>query len=103
MTVEFTVTGGLALEEALSFLIEQGASVETTEKVRDDILSSAMKLGSFPRMGTIEEYLSEDPEEHRWVKARDHYKIIYYIDEEKSTVRITDVFDTRQDPSEMQG
>ena len=67
-------------------------------KVRARIILKSMRLKEFPQLGQIEESLVELNMGHRYL-VEDNYKIIYRIIEDH--VLITNVFDTRQDPSKM--
>lgn len=101
MKVEFAESRADAFEETMAFLIAQGATRKVVEQLRDEILEAAEELGEFPWMGREEGHLREDPERHRWIMVREHYKIIYCVDQEAEKVWITDIFDTRQHPDRM--
>ena len=58
------------------------------------------KIEENPDIGQIEDALSHLGKGHRRV-LQDYFKIIYYT--EGDVLRITDIFDTRQNPKKMQG
>ena len=67
-------------------------------EVRDRILAKAEKLLENPYIGQHEEYLDHLGQSHRRV-IEGAYKIIYKVVGE--LIIITDIFDSRQDPSRM--
>ncbi len=77
-------------------------SVESANKKSDDIIKLAMSLEDNPERGRLEEELARYDKEFRaliyHVTKRNTIKIIYFIDEVKKTVYVTDFFPTRQDP-----
>jgi plasmid stabilization system protein ParE len=73
-------------------------SGEKANEARDRILAKADKLLENPYIGQHEEYLDHLGQSHRRV-IEGHYKIIYKIEGEM--IIITDIFDSRQDPSKM--
>ncbi len=74
------------------------ASVKTAQKIKDSIITKIKSLKKFPLRGNIEENLIELDQEHRYVIVS-HFKIIYLISD--TTIYITDIFDTRQNPEKM--
>jgi plasmid stabilization system protein ParE len=67
-------------------------------KLRASVLRKALKLRRFPKMGAIEALLAELGLEHRYI-VEGNFKIIYRIAEE--TIYITDIFDTRRSPEDI--
>jgi plasmid stabilization system protein ParE len=61
-------------------------------------LAKADKLLDNPHVGQLEEYLEHMGQSHRRI-IEGHYKIIYRVKGEM--IVITDIFDSRQDPSKM--
>lgn len=53
-----------------------------------------------PYMGQKEELLLSSNKTYRYLVCK-NYKIIYSVDEEFNEVRITDIFDCRQNPQKM--
>ena len=71
---------------------------EVAIRIRKSIEERMLALEQFPRIGTIEEQLSDLALGHRYL-VEGNYKIIYRIDGEN--IYITDIFHTSQDPSKM--
>jgi plasmid stabilization system protein ParE len=88
-----------SLQECLDFL-PADISTEKRLKIRDSMLIKAEKLLTDPSIGQREEYLEHLGQAHRRI-IENQYKIIYRIDGE--IIYITDIFDTRQDPSKVKG
>ena len=100
MKLVFTEQAVLSLEECLEFLISTEIPSQKVRQIRDKILAKSMKLIKNPHLGQSEEYLEHLSLSHRRV-IEGNYKIIYRVESE--TIYITDVFDSRQDPSKMKG
>jgi len=77
---------------------EENASVAVAQNILANIFNTTKQLESFPESGQIEENLRKLKQEHRYLISG-NYKIIYRIIE--SEIFITDIFDSRQDPSKM--
>ena len=67
-------------------------------KVRADVIKKALALRDFPNLGNEEKHLTDLGLGHRYLVVG-NYKIIYRATSEY--IYVTDVFDTRRDPSEM--
>ena len=67
-------------------------------KVIDKIIAQIETLQQHPYKGQAEEYFKHLALGHRRLVV-DRYKIIYRVF--KTSIYITDIFDTRQDPSKM--
>lgn len=99
MKLTFTQQALDSLQEALGFLAND-VPVEKLIEIRDAILSKAHKLVKNFRMGQKEEYLDHLGQSHRRI-IEGNFKIIYRVEDD--TIFITDIFNTRQDPSRMKG
>jgi plasmid stabilization system protein ParE len=97
MKLVYTEQAIVSLQECLDFFPPEVSSGKISE-IRDKILSKADKLLENPYIGQREEYLEHIGQSHRRV-IEGHYKIIYKIEGE--VIIITDIFDSRQDPSKM--
>ena len=86
-----------SLQECLDFFPPE-VSAEKINEIRDRILSKADKLLVNPYLGQQEEYLEHLGKFHRRV-IEGSYKIIYKI--EVDSIVISDIFDSRQNPSKM--
>ena len=100
MKVVYTEQALQSLQEALDFLMEREVPTDQIMATRDRILDKADSLANSPWKGQQEEYLLHLEKDHRRV-IEGYYKIIYRVEE--PTIYITDIFDTRQDPSKMKG
>lgn len=87
------------LQECLDFFPPE-VPAEKVNEIRDRILAKADKLLDNPYAGQQEDYLEHLGKGHRRL-VEGNYKIIYRIQEEN--IYITDIFDSRQDPSKMKG
>ena len=97
MKLSYTGQALAGLQECLDFFPPE-VPAGKVNKIRDGILAKAEKLLSNPHIGQQEEYLEHLGKGHRRV-IEGNYKIIYRIEGE--AIYITDIFDSRQDPSKM--
>lgn len=100
MQIIYTEQALQSLEEALDFLLEQEKPLDQIIETRDRILDRADSLAKHPGKGQQEEYLAHLGKGHRRI-LEGYHKIIYRVEEQ--TIYITDIFDTRQDPTKMKG
>ncbi|MCL2651532.1 MAG: type II toxin-antitoxin system RelE/ParE family toxin [Candidatus Azobacteroides sp.] len=98
MKVLWTAFAQTQLEDIYDYIQTQNPCAAA--EIYNDILDEAAMLAHFPRIATIEPYLSEFPEEYRSLMVRRNYKVVYYIDRE-TTVYIVAVFDCRQNPEKL--
>ncbi len=97
MKLVYTEQAIISLQECLDFFPPE-VPFEKINEIRDKILSKADKLLENPYIGQQEEFLDHIGQFHRRV-IEGHYKIVYRI--EGQVIIITDIFDSRQDPSKM--
>jgi len=84
----------------LAVFWEKFHSDERIEEMVDEILDAAEWLRDHPRAGAIEVFMKKKRFEYRrWVVG--HIKIIYCVT--RTSIRVSDFFDSRQDPSKMKG
>ncbi len=87
------------LDEIHDYLFEH-----TSERIADHtvskILEAILLLTQFPHGGQVEPWLEHKGLGHRRFVVG-NYKVVYRI--QKKEIRITDVFDARQDPRKMKG
>jgi len=76
------------------------ASFRVAAKLISGIVQEALKLEKHPTLGQKEELLKSRPQSFRY-KVFKNYKIVYWVNENKSRVEIVDVFDTRQNPVKL--
>lgn len=85
------------LIEIYQYYIEK-AGYPVAQKIKSNIFKSTKQLIKHPTSGQIELTLENLGEEHRYL-VEGNYKIIYK--KVKEGILITDIFDTRQDPVEI--
>lgn len=73
------------------------ASKKTATKIIKKILSEIVILEKTPFSGQIENLLENRKISYRYLICN-NYKVIYSVDEINNLIKITDVFDTRQNP-----
>lgn len=84
------------LREIFNYYKEK-ASLNVARKLVLEITKETLKLKKYPKIGQIEECLSHNSKEYRYLICS-NYKIIYWINDNNNTVEIFDVFDCRQSP-----
>lgn len=55
-------------------------------------------LAANPYMGPLEPLLAERRTSYRSFVVHEHYKLIYWVDEEKEILYVSDLWDTRREP-----
>ena len=80
-------------------------SFERAIEIDENILKTVETLSQKPNRGTTEKYLEEARELFKFIlhKETKHFelKIIYYINENKSIVYVTDFFPTKMNPQRI--
>ena len=76
------------------------ASLNIARKIVNSIYETTEALKTNPEIGQKEELLLERPQGFRYL-VHTNYKIIYWINIENQRLEITDVFDTRQNPTKI--
>lgn len=93
-------------EKVLPYL-HANFSFERAKAIDEGIIQATSTLNLSPFRGRKEDFLKEMNEEFRFVlfKETKHFelKIIYFIDEKKAIVYVTDFFPTKMDPRRMSG
>jgi toxin ParE1/3/4 len=100
--VEIVITNQAltSLNDSLIFLnVTQSITFEKALEIRGQIFARIESLKLNPYLGQTESFMSKSKEYRRLIEGS--YKIIYYI--EKNSVYVTDIFDSRQNPSRMKG
>ncbi|MCC8199404.1 MAG: type II toxin-antitoxin system RelE/ParE family toxin [Tannerellaceae bacterium] len=77
----------------------KGISERVAKEFYTDIVTETKRLENFPQLAQIEPLLIDEPEKYRSAIVRHHYKLVYFIDEEKQEVVIVRLWDCRQDPA----
>ncbi len=77
---------------------KDAAGVNVAKKLKSKIFSSVKQLRKHPDSGQIEKSLEQLGEDHRYLVSG-NYKILYK--KVKEGILITDIFDSRQDPTKI--
>ena len=77
---------------------KENTSYAVAKKIKTNIFKETKQLIKYPASGQIEESLKHLREEHRYL-IENNYKIVYK--QVNEGVLITDIFDTRQDPTKI--
>ena len=87
------------LDEIHTYL-EKEASERIADRTIGRILEAVKLLEQFPHGGQVEPWLEHKGLRHRRAVIG-QYKVVYRL--HRMEIRITDVFDARQDPGKMKG
>ena len=98
-TVIYLPSALLRLRDALEFL-RMTLPPNQVEVLMTRVLNRADSLSTTHGQGQVEPQLEHLGKEHRRL-IEGHFKIIYRV--EGSTVYVTDIFDSRQNPEKMHG
>ncbi|MGB0881079.1 MAG: type II toxin-antitoxin system RelE/ParE family toxin [Polaribacter sp.] len=79
---------------------KENASLKVATKLTENIVKQTLKLTDQPKIGAIELSLKDREQEFRYLVYK-NYKIIYWQNEKKNRIDISDVFDTRQNPVKL--
>jgi plasmid stabilization system protein ParE len=77
--------------------LKENASLRVAKNETKKIVKETKRLKNHPEIGQVEELLTGRAHEFRSL-VHQTYKIIYWINTEKSQVEIVDVFDSQQHP-----
>jgi len=87
------------LHEIFNYYKER-VSLKIARKLVLGITQEVLKLQNQPNIGQREKLLIDREQEFRYLVHR-NYKMIYWVNSNESRIEITDVFDTRQNPSKI--
>ena len=87
------------LKNIFDYYKEKG-SLKIAKQICKEIIEKADSLSTYPKIGVVEELLKERTQEFQYVVST-NYKIIYWINNEKSQIEIIDIFDTQQHPDKI--
>lgn len=76
------------------------ASLRIAQELLISLIHSTELIANNPYIGQVEELLKERSEQYRYL-VQGNYKIIYSVDREQVSIKIADIFDTRQNPVKM--
>jgi toxin ParE1/3/4 len=82
----------------IHFYNKEKASIKIANKIKKDIFLTTKQLHKHPFSGSEEKVLKKLNQNHRYL-VNGNYKIIYKP--VKEGVLITDIFDTRQNPTKI--
>jgi len=103
-TVKITPEAKKYYYDVLEYFYEH-CSEESANKKSDELLDLAIKLENNPSKGRIENKLKSLGRNHRFIlyyyTISKAIKIIYYIDEERKTVYVTDFFPCESDDKKI--
>ncbi len=74
--------------------------VKVAQNLVTEIIEESLKLSRNPYIGQKEELLMERAQEYRYLVVKS-YKIIYWVDLPNQRILVANVFDTRQNPINM--
>ncbi len=80
---------------------KENANITIAKKQILEIESKTTILKTHPSVGQQEELLKDREQEFRYLVLK-NYKIIYWINHKENLVVISDIFDTRQNPTKIQ-
>jgi len=87
------------LHEIFNYYKER-VSLKIARKLVLGITQEVLKLQNQPNIGQREKLLIDREQEFRYLVHK-NYKMIYWVNSNESRIEITDVFDTRQNPSKI--
>lgn len=99
MKLVITEPAKLRLKEIHDYY-RDNVSGAIADKIKAGIIEHLKHIRSHPLTGQEEEYLKDLGLGHRRM-VKGNYKIIYRL--ENDIIYVTDIFDSRQDPSKMAG
>ena len=77
------------------------ASHTIAQRLIKKIIDATIILENNPKAGRKEDLLEDRPQEFRFIIVK-NYKIIYWIDYEFNIINVSMVFDTRQNPKQIE-
>lgn len=84
------------LDKIFEYYLEN-VNYKIAKTIIEKIINEPNKLLLNPEIGQKEELLKDRTDNYRYLIC-DNYKIIYSIDRKQSLLKISNVFDTRQNP-----
>lgn len=80
---------------------EQVFGRHVAQKLYDQIIRSVLLLAANPYMGSLEPLLAARQTPYRSLVVHEHYKLIYWVDENKEILYVSDLWDTRREPQSL--
>jgi len=75
-------------------------SVKLAKKIIFQIRDNVTELSKTPFIGKREELLTDRIQDYRYLVVT-NYKIVYSVNEQTGIIKISDIFDTRQNPIKL--
>ena len=100
MQVEFKKQASKRLENSITYCVDnfgEKYAIAFYNKVKERIKELSMS----PECGFLEPLLKERKRKYRAILVYKHFKFIYYIDDNKATIYICDLWDTRREPKSL--
>jgi plasmid stabilization system protein ParE len=102
--VVITSSAEIHFYELAEYLYEH-LSLERAEEVTSELSKMTLSLGLLYHRGSVERKLIRGKKSYRYIlykrTSRASVKIIYYVDEKRKTVYVTDFFPTEKDPRKI--
>ena len=96
LTIYWTYFSENELQNIFSYYQEK-VSIRVAPEITEGIVNETDVLENNPYIGQIEESLKDRTKEFRYL-IYNNYKIIYWINVDKTQIEIWDVFDCQQEP-----
>lgn len=100
MQVKWTKSAQRCLDKATEYGLREFGEI-TAARFYQKIRSYDALLAEHPRMGKVEPLLAGRRFEYRSLVVHDYYKLVYYICENSGVIYITNLFDTRREPKQL--
>ncbi|MCD9577105.1 type II toxin-antitoxin system RelE/ParE family toxin [Flavobacterium soyae] len=84
------------IDKIYNYYLEK-AGIKVAKKIIKEIISEPKKLINNTFSAQVEDLLLDRENRYLYLTCN-NYKIIYCIDDDKKLIKISDVFDTRQNP-----
>jgi|GEM_PF-304908 plasmid stabilization system protein ParE len=98
--IKWTPFALFCLNEIHNYIKLKEKDVGKADRLIESIFSKVDQLKDFPNSGQVEQLLKEIGQDSRYlIKFR--FKIIYEFNSDTSTIIITDIFHTSQDPGKL--
>lgn len=99
-----TKIGRQAFMDLVGYL-DKHYTPERANQIAQEILQETQRLKTMPYQGRMEEHLDHREKEYRFIlynrSKGAQVKIVYWIDEQKQTVSISDFFPTEMNPQNI--
>ena len=100
MEIIYTLEARVRFNQSIDFLRFQGVPETKIFEIIDAVKERMESLRQMGRRVQTERFMDHLGREHRRIICG-HYKIVYYVQDD--CIFVTDIFDSRQDPSKMRG